>query len=180
MIFVGSKNPAKLEGVRLATAAWPRVMGEVIGCDVPSGVAEQPFGWEIIVRGAENRARATLTHRDSLARDVMLGIESGLVTMPGEPGILYDVCACAIMSLSRRPVFGFSMMWRLPDDATELLLRGRGTVTLDDAFRAIGRTSEARLGYGEGAIGLLSGGTITRATYTAQAVSAALAGWSPL
>ena len=59
MVIVGSTNPAKLEPVRLVFAeVFPEL--EIRGVDVPSGVRDQPVGYEETVLWAENRARAAL------------------------------------------------------------------------------------------------------------------------
>lgn len=58
-VFVGSKNPAK---VNAATAAvvwkWPEV--KVVGYEVPSNVSEQPIGDPETKLGSENRAKSAL------------------------------------------------------------------------------------------------------------------------
>lgn len=57
--FVGSTNPAKLNSVRQATEQhYPEA--QVLGFDVQSGVAAQPFSDEETLLGSENRAKAAL------------------------------------------------------------------------------------------------------------------------
>ena len=59
MVVVGSTIPAKLEPVRrVFSEVFPEL--EVRGLDVPSGVPDQPIGYEETLRGAKNRAQAAL------------------------------------------------------------------------------------------------------------------------
>lgn len=74
MVVVGSTNPAKLEPVRLVFAEiFPEL--EICGVDVPSGVRDQPIGYEETVLGAENRARAALARPGA---GWGLGLEAGV------------------------------------------------------------------------------------------------------
>ncbi len=76
-VRVGSTNEPKLDAVRNAFAPYaPDV--EVAGVDVPSGVPEQPVGWEEIVRGARNRARLACASEPC---DLGVGLEDGLVAL---------------------------------------------------------------------------------------------------
>lgn len=58
MVIVGSTNPAKLNPAR---AIFAEVFGlETLGIDVPSGVPDQPVGYEETLTGARNRAEVAL------------------------------------------------------------------------------------------------------------------------
>lgn len=58
-LFVGSKNPVKIQAVKDAVADhWPNA--RVIGHDAPSGVSEQPMSDTETREGSLNRARAAL------------------------------------------------------------------------------------------------------------------------
>lgn len=58
-LFVGSKNPVKINAVTIAASeAWPTVVVE--GRDVPSGIAAQPRSDAETRTGARNRALAAL------------------------------------------------------------------------------------------------------------------------
>ena len=77
-VQVGTLSPPKLEAVRAAFAAFaPDV--EVAGIDVDSGVAEQPVGYDEIIRGARNRASLAAASSNC---DFGVGIEDGLVPLP--------------------------------------------------------------------------------------------------
>jgi len=71
-VAVGSKNPAKIKAVH---AAFERMQMEVevVGIDVPSGVAAQPFSDEETITGAVNRAKAVIGDFD-----YGIGLEGGV------------------------------------------------------------------------------------------------------
>ncbi|GIW25234.1 inosine/xanthosine triphosphatase [Meiothermus sp.] len=74
MVVVGSTNPAKLAPVRLVFAeVFPGL--EVRGVEVPSGVPEQPIGYEETLLGAQNRAKAALAQPGAMWG---LGLEAGV------------------------------------------------------------------------------------------------------
>jgi inosine/xanthosine triphosphatase len=59
IIFVGSKNPVKVNAVKQAVAhVWPDCL--IRGIEVPSGVNSQPTSDDETRQGAENRAKAVL------------------------------------------------------------------------------------------------------------------------
>lgn len=73
VVTVGSTNPAKLKPAQLVFA---EVFGlEVRGVEVPSGVRDQPIGYEETVLGARNRAKAAL---DQPGATWGLGLEAGV------------------------------------------------------------------------------------------------------
>ena len=182
-IVVGSMNPSKIEAVRqtLSDVGYGELsQREVVGFAAASGVREQPMGLEEIVTGAHMRALHAL---EAYPSSVAFGIESGVfLGSVGRIGWarerLLDVCACVIAMRGKEEAVGFSSAWALPEDVAELIVRGDGRVTMDDALVATRRTSNPRLGYSGGGIELLSKGRIDRTAYTAQAVVAALIDWT--
>ena len=75
-IAVGSKNPVKIEAARLAfLAVWPGSDCEMIECDAPSGVSEQPMSDEESIQGARNRARHAIKNTNA---GYGVGLEGGL------------------------------------------------------------------------------------------------------
>lgn len=75
-VAVGSKNPVKVEAVRLAfTDVWPDVEWEVIGTEVGSGVSDQPMSDRESIKGATNRANRSRKIHDA---DFGVGLEGGL------------------------------------------------------------------------------------------------------
>lgn len=59
MIVCGSTNPAKVEPVRQVFSSLEPSL-EVVGVNVPSGVPDQPIGWDETSLGARTRARNAL------------------------------------------------------------------------------------------------------------------------
>jgi inosine/xanthosine triphosphatase len=77
-VRVGSTNGPKIEAVRAALAPYVPDLS-IVGCRAPSGVPDQPVGFEEIVAGARNRA---LSAKRSGPCDLAVGIEDGLVELP--------------------------------------------------------------------------------------------------
>lgn len=132
-VRVGSHSPPKLAAVRDAVLAYaPSAV--VTGVAVASGVAEQPVGWEEIVRGARNRAtHAFATDEPPPAPDRTLelgvGIEDGLVSLHdgGIPGGYVNV-GCAAITDGRRVSVGFSSGFAYPPECSERAVRERAPI----------------------------------------------------
>lgn len=177
-VRVGSENPPKIAGVRAAVAAFaPEVSVE--GVAVASGVAEQPVGFEEILAGARRRAEGA---RESGPCDLAVGYEDGLVRVDGPDGRWFNV-GCAAVSDGAREGLGLSAGFRYPPGCAERAATGREPIgeLFDRLWRARGGVSMRRAEPGEpsalsvGNVGKLTGGALTRADYTRQAVLCALA-----
>ncbi len=177
-IVVGSENPVKVEAVRRAFA---RVFDEeehaLEGVRVPSGVPDQPWGEEETRRGASNRARAAAERRPDA--DAWVGVEGGVArgaedgedagrTGGGASAELYAFARVAVI-LGGRTGESASGRFLLPGPVAELVRAGAELGEADD--RVFGRSGSKRE---EGAVGLLTGGAVTRAELYAQAVALAL------
>jgi inosine/xanthosine triphosphatase len=163
--------------------------------DVESGVPEQPIGFEQIRAGARNRARAALA---SGACALAVGIEDGLVTIDPpqseenasglESGSAreagdrsdrtgaYNV-GCAWVTDGDREGHGLSSGFLYPPGCLIPALRDQEPIgALFDALWRRERDAQATAesGRGEGNIGRLTGGRLTRSDYGAQAVLCAL------
>ena len=173
-VRVGSTNEPKLDAVRNAFAPYcPDV--EVAGVDVPSGVPEQPVGWEEIVRGARNRARLA---RASEPCDLGVGLEDGLVALPtGEGELRHLNVGCAAIAHGERVWLGFSSGFSYPPGCTEPAMRDREPIgSLFDRLWEQRRgealaPAEARA---LGNVGKLTLGVLPRSEYTRHAVLCAL------
>lgn len=142
---------------------------EVGGFEVPSGVSPQPKSLEETIRGSMNRARSAFK---SDSRSVYgIGLESGLMEVPYTKTGFMDVCACAIFDGNRFHL-GLSSVFEYPIEVTRLVLEEGLDVT--EAFNATGLSQNEKLGSAEGAIGLLTGGRVTRKDYTKQAIVTAM------
>jgi inosine/xanthosine triphosphatase len=165
-VLVGSVNPVKVAAVRDAFA--PHFLGvEVIGVPVESGVAAQPVGDETFV-GAENRARALvrINAARGLGASFGVGLEGGIAQLH-ERWFAFGVIGIA--DVTGRLGFGVSPQFELPPGITGDLLSG---IELGEVMdRLAGEQNTKQRG---GAIGVLTGGRITRRELYAQGVAMAL------
>jgi inosine/xanthosine triphosphatase len=160
---VGSTNPAKIEAVRLALARLaPGCALEAV--DVPSGVATQPVGDQATREGARNRARAALANTGA---DVAFGLEGGVVH---EPPLVWLVSWVAALANDGRHGDASGLRMPLPKVVAERLAAGDelGTV-IDDLFDLRASKQHA------GAVGLLTGGFVSRTEAFADLVAMACA-----
>lgn len=80
-IVVGTKNEAKLRGVKIAgRAVWPQTELAITGVSVPSGVSDQPMSDEEMIKGAHTRARNAADHMPQAA--LAVGLEGGIRQLP--------------------------------------------------------------------------------------------------
>jgi len=140
---------------------------------VASGVPEQPCGFTEIVTGARNRARAAL---ESSACDLAVGIEDGLVTLPGVDAILLNI-GCVALTDGVRFSIGLSSSFGYPPACAQPALEQRAPIgALFDrlwAERCEGRMPSASDAF-MGNVGRLTHGILPRAEYTRHAVVCAL------
>jgi inosine/xanthosine triphosphatase len=187
-IRVGTQNPAKLGAVQDALRPFARDGAELmlVPVDVESGVAEQPIGWEEIICGARNRARAALESGDCV---LAVGIEDGLVRLSegrdaksqhSGPETFYNV-GCAWLTDGRREGHGFSSGFAYPPGCLESAIRDQAPIgdLFDEHWRAhragfSGPAKSAASGRQGGNIGMLTQGRLDRSAYGAQAVICAL------
>ena len=180
-IRVGSQNPAKLGAVQDAFRSFTRagVEVELVPVGVASGVAEQPIGWDEIVCGARNRARAALDSGDCA---LAVGIEDGLVRMAEqrESAAFYNV-GCAWLTDGEREGHGFSSAFAYPPECLEPAIRDQAPI--GDLFDELwqkhraggpGPAKAAASGRQGGNIGMLTQNRLDRSAYGAQAVICAL------
>lgn len=167
-IIVGSKNQAKVNAVAEILREYPHLTGaEVSGAETTSGVSDQPKSLEETVQGAKNRAKEVFG-----ACDYSIGIESGLMHVPGSKSGYMDVCVCAIYDGTEFHV-GLSSAWEFPDVSTTNLMVKDG-LNMSQAINKAGMTKNPHVGSAEGAIGILTKGRMNRKEYTKQALRTAL------
>lgn len=203
-VRVGTENAAKLGAVRCALAAV--LAGDpstlvISGVGTTSGVPEQPVGWDEIVAGARNRARAA--HASSPCV-LAVGIEDGLVELPGAPSATSRAPArasaaalpvadlgravfnvgCAWVTDGEREGVGFSSGFAYPPAAVASAFWNREPVgalfdALWQAHRPAagldpGTSTAPPSGRQGGNIGQLTQGRLDRSAYGAQAILCAL------
>ena len=158
-------NPVKLGAIRaVMETRFTAARFEPVG--VESGVSVQPIGLGETLRGAKNRARAAFG-----SCDLAVALESGLVPVPETATGYMNLTACAIFDGSEM-YLGLGPAFELPAEVTRLVTEEG--LELDPAVRRAGLTDNERIGYGQGIIGILSGGRVTRMDYSRPAVSMAL------
>lgn len=158
-VAVGSLNKIKIDATRSAFLRFYNNV-EVFGVDVQSGVPEQPKEKETR-QGSINRAKWCIGDAD-----YGVGLEAGVFET--EDG-LYDVQYCSIIDKAGKITIGHGPGFRYPDAVKEKIENGW---TVGDAFNTMYEWE--RKGMGEGAIGCLTKGVITRTRLSEQAVIAAL------
>ncbi len=192
-IAVGSDNPSKIDGVRQAYArAFPNMRLEVRGFRVRSGVGEQPVGYALTSKGAQNRAKAARHAWPSC--DYAVGLESGLIPFGSDAAVRYfDIQFCC-MEDGRTCSFGCSMGFPLPKKIQEKMIKNQKSsrpLAVRSSARAVRSSGQPRVirslgsvvdalasqkhvGRQKGAIHFLSRGLMERKEMTEQAVLCAL------
>jgi inosine/xanthosine triphosphatase len=168
-IAVGSKNPVKLAAARaVVTRLVPEITIEAV--EVPSGVPDQPFGDDQTIRGAIARAQAA---RERLDADFGVGIEGGVVEMPG--GTMRTCAWAAVVSRSGRHGVGGSLAMPLPGSVAHMIRDG---MELGHAMDKL--TSQTGTKHGAGAVGILTAGLVDRQAAYEVLVAYALSVFLPL
>jgi inosine/xanthosine triphosphatase len=90
MIVCGSMNPAKVEPVRHVFLSLEPAL-EVVGINAPSGVPDQPIGWDETTLGARTRARNALAQPGAIYG---VGLEGGML-MNADGAWLVSIAAIA-------------------------------------------------------------------------------------
>ncbi len=151
LVAVGSTNPVKIGATR-AVLSRVAAHASVQGIAVPSGVPDQPWGDDETIRGALMRAHAS---RAALDADWGVGIEGGVVAMPS--GAVRTCAWAAIVGRNGMEGVGGSLSLELPHAVGALV---RGGMELGHAMDAT--TGEHNVKQGVGAVGVLTGGLVSR------------------
>ena len=182
-VRVGSGNAPKVAAAAGALSSYAPE-AEVIGAAVDSGVPEQPVGLAEIAQGARNRAHRAFAIGGC---ELAVGYEDGLVEFAelavptgGSAGVdapLLNV-GCAIVTDGEREGLGLSSGFAYPPAIAHRAVARREPI--GDLFDALWReregASEAQppSGQGQGNVGKLTGGVLTRAEYARHAIHCAL------
>ncbi len=166
IVAVGTKNPAKLEGVRNAFAKFYPDF-ELRSIDGSAVSRKQPVGLEQITEGAMERAKFALKATNA---DFGVGVEAGIFKMGGH---YFDHQQAAVVDRSGRVSLGYSAGFMLPTGGVErMLAEGR---ELEDL--AVELTGIPEVGDKGGIINFLTNGAMSRSDLTEQCVVTALAPW---
>jgi inosine/xanthosine triphosphatase len=166
IVAVGTKNPAKLEGVRRSfTKYFPEV--ELRPVDSSAVAKSQPRGLGEMTQGATVRAKFALSR---VGGDLGVGVEAGIFTVGG---IYFDNQQAAIVDSSGKVSLGHSAGYMLPADEMErLFAEGKELERWAEALSGI-----PEVGDKGGLIQHLTKGRMTRADLTEQCVTTALIPW---
>lgn len=152
-VAVGSRNPAKVRGVKRAFKLfYPDVY--VVAVPVKPGVPAQPIGFSQILEGARNRAiRALRSFREI---DLGVGVEAGMYKIED---LWFDVQVTAIYDREDRLSYGFSPAFQLPERFAHKLVRGMAS-ELEELVNGFYGTTD--IGEKGGFVGLLTRGVVVR------------------
>lgn len=166
LVSVGTKNPAKLRGVKLAFIKhFPDV--ELRSIDSFSVARTQPVGLDQMVEGAVARAR--FAHSEG-GGDFGVGVEAGIFKV-GD--IYFDHQQAAIVGASGKVSLGHSAGYMLPAGAIQkLLAEGKELEQFAEVLSGVNQ-----IGDKGGLVHHLTKGVMTRADLTEQCVTTALIPW---
>ena len=164
-VAVGSKNPVKINAVKLAFGkVWPDEKFEFIGIDVDSGVASQPMSTAESIKGARNRA---IRSQEKLKTDFGVGLEGGLHEIEGE---WFDAGWMVVVDRDLNEGIGSTIHLHTPKKAMELIHSGKELGEVTDIL--FGQNNSKQ---GNGQFGNMTNNNITRTSGYIDGVIAALA-----
>lgn len=164
-VAVGSKNPVKIEAVKLAfRAVWPDIDWQIVGGDIRSGVSNQPMTDTESIQGAHTRAHAALT---KLQADYGVGLEGGLQQIGQN---WFDCGWIVVVDTHDRIGIGSTIKMETPEKLMALIRQGHELGIANDM---IFNTRNSK--HSNGHFGLMTNNAITRTTGYRDGVIAALA-----
>ncbi|RLF00276.1 MAG: inosine/xanthosine triphosphatase [Thermoprotei archaeon] len=164
-IVVGSKNPAKVEGVRRAfSLLGPAVVESV---EVETSVGPQPMSLRETIKGAVERAVNAMRRGFNYS----VGVEAGLYKFPPALTGYMEVQVAALLDEGGGITLGMSPSFEFPQRVVKALEEGEAPeaeVVIEDI------TGVRRIGEKGGAISFLTRGRLDRVALTELAVLMAL------
>lgn len=137
---------------------------DVVGVSVSSGVRAQPHDDDEMIAGAVARGSSALLADPAAMYGI--GLEGGVA---GHDGRLFACAWCAVADRSGAVALACTGRFELPPAVSRLVRQGLELGEADDLV--FGRTNSKQQ---EGAVGLLTQGRMTRASFYADAVALAL------
>ncbi|HEY6283024.1 MAG TPA: inosine/xanthosine triphosphatase [Nitrososphaerales archaeon] len=163
LVDAGTKNPAKLEGIRRAFSKYFQDV-EIRPVDSSIVAKAQPRGLEEMTAGATARAKFAISKAGG---DFGVGVEAGIFTI-GE--VYFDNQVAAIVDPSGKVSLGHSAGYSLPREAMEKLFsEGKELERWAESVSGI-----TEVGDKGGLINYLTKGKMTRTDLTEQCVVTAL------
>ena len=164
-ILIGTKNPGKIEGAKLAFEKYFKDVN-IEGISVDSEVSNQPINEEILV-GARNRVNNLKKYakENNIKADYYIASEAGITNSLGE---WYNINLAYIEDINGYISSGISQGFPIPDKYIEKIkLIGLGKV-MDELLNG------NELAKGKGGISFLTKGEVSRIELTENAFIMAL------
>ena len=164
-ILMGTKNPGKIEGARLAFEEYFDNV-EVEGISVSSDVSDQPVNEEIFA-GAKNRVKnlRKYAQENGIEADFFVASEAGITNLLGD---WIDINAAVVESKDGFMSVGTSQGFPIPDKYVDEIIKTELGKVMDKIF------SGTKLGNGKGGISYLTKDVINRINLTKDAFIMAL------
>jgi inosine/xanthosine triphosphatase len=172
VVAIGSRNRAKVEGVRRAFKNLIK-RAEFKELDLTTRVKVQPMTLGETVAGARQRAEFAIKEEDA---DFGVGVEAGIIELSGEDGgrgFFLNVQIAAIVDSAHNLSFGSSSGFPIPSGVVSMMKEERAE--LDKYAHEL--TGAKRFREEEGVVYHLTRGRLSRVEMTEQCVSMALIPW---
>lgn len=163
-ILLGSKNPSKINAVKMALEKLGFNEYEIISCNAASNTASKPIGYEII-RGAENR-NLTLkeySFNNEIEYDYLCSIEGGFSL--DENGLPFVVTYCIVEDKCGKKSTGKSLGIRLTKTMFDYLKNGGSLNKIIEEMTQTENNKQAL-----GIMGYLTDGLYNRESVDSEAV----------
>ena len=176
-VAIGSKNPAKIEAVRLGfKKLFPDLNCAFFPINVDSGVGVQPFGFESTIQGAINRAKnAYVSVFKSPTEEIHyfgVGIEAGMIPVPLTNTGFFDYQFCAVYQSDVNISIGSGPGFEYPQSIVSKLLHDPSHHEIGSIIAELSGIENTK--ENEGAIGFLTKNTFRRADILKFSVISAL------
>lgn len=167
-ILMGTKNPGKIEGAKLAFEKYFENI-EIEGISVSSEVSDQPINNEIFL-GAKNRIKnlRKYANENNIEADFYIASEAGITNLLGDEWI--DINAAVIEDKNGFQTVGCSQGFQIPDRYMPEIRETELGKVMDKIF------SGQDLGRGKGGISRLTHDVVSRIELTKNAFVMALIG----
>lgn len=168
-INLGSTSQLKFTAVEAALKLYPDLVGDFTLTGIDPQVAEfgHPKDINETINGAIERAKKAYQNCE-----LSIGIEGGLLEVPGTISGFMETSACAIYD-GKQIYLGLGPCFEWPKKVTEMILEDG--VDASQAFKILGLTTEEKLGGVNGGInGFLTKGRLTREESIRQSVMMAM------
>ncbi|MBO8177768.1 MAG: DUF84 family protein [Bacillus sp. (in: Bacteria)] len=150
LIAIGSTNRTKVQAVKkICSHHWKDVT--FLEVKAPSQVNDQPFSDEETIKGAIHRAQYCLEHTDA---SLAFGLEGGVAETP------FGLFLCnwgVLLTREGKEYIAGGARIRLPEAIAERLRKGEELGPVMDDY-----SQQTGVRFKEGAVGILTGGLITR------------------